>query len=118
MNEKTRTINLKPIKVRYTTGNTIPFGCIKRREATQKESLYILREILGLNIDLSFSDCLGDKESIKELKKEFTEAVNDFLDYMDYNSLCNRCNCYDEPEAVNFTCLLWLVSYCQRRSIF
>ena len=42
MKEKTKVIELKPIEVRYSTGNPIPFACVLKRKATQEEALYIV----------------------------------------------------------------------------
>ena len=117
MKEKTRVIELKPIEVKYSDGNPIPSACILKRKATQEEALYILEEIVGFNLKLVFEDSGDDKDTIQTLKEEFTEALNDFLNGGDYNSLSQRCEC-DDGESPNFACFLWLVSYCQQNGIF
>jgi len=118
MKEKTKVIELKPIEVKYSADNPIPFACVLKRKATQEEALYILEEILGFNLKLVFEDYADDKDEIKNLKEEFTEAVNDFLNGKDdYESLSQRCVC-DDGEFPNFACFLSLVSYCQQKGIF
>ena len=85
-------IELKPIEVKYSAGNPIPFACVLKRKATQKEALYILKKILGFNLDLVFGDySIDEKGTVESLKEEFTEAVNDFLNGNDdYVSLSQR----------------------------
>lgn len=118
MKEKTRVIELKPIEVKYSDGNPIPFACIPKRKATQEEALYILKEILGFNLDLVLEDYSDEEEgTVQTIKEQFTDALNDFLDGDDYESLSQRCECYD-GESPNFACFLWLVSYCQQNGIF
>lgn len=118
MKEKTKVVELKPIEVKYSAGNPIPFACVLKRKATQEEALYILEEILGFNLKWVFEDYADDKDEIKTLKKEFTKAVNDFLNGKDdYESLSQRCVC-DDGEFPTFACFLWLVSYCQQKGIF
>ena len=119
MKEKTKVIELKPIEVRYSTDNPIPFACVLKRKATQEEALYILKEILGFNLDLVFGDySIDEEDTVQTLKEEFTEALNDFLNGDDdYESLSQRCEC-DDGEFPNFACFLWLVSYCQQKGIF
>ena len=114
---KTRKIKLAPIKVKYTSGNRIPHSCIPKRKATRREALYILQEILGFNLELSFNDAT-DKEEVNDLKDQFTEALNGFLDGGDWSVLCDDCYCYDDMYDFNFAVFLWLVSYCQEKGIY
>lgn len=116
MDVKTRKLQLEPIRVKYTTGNRIPFSVVVKRKATRREAMYILREILGFNLDLSLNECY-DREERESQIDEFVEALNGFLDGGDWCCLCESCYCYDDQDAVNFACFLWLVSYCQEKGI-
>lgn len=59
---KTRTLKLQPVKVKYTDGNKIPFAAVPKRKATTREAMYILRNILGFDLDLSLDDCESREE--------------------------------------------------------
>lgn len=112
-----RTIKLEPIKVMYSDGNKIPFAAVPKRKATIREAMYILRNILGFNIDLSLDGC-ETREEQNELRKEFTEALNNFLSGGDWGCLCSDCYCDDDDnDAFNFAYFTWLISYCQEKGI-
>jgi hypothetical protein len=113
---KTRTLKLQPIKVKYTDGNRIPFAAVPKRKATTREAMYILRNIFGFDLDLSLDDC-ESREEMDEQRKEFTDALNGFLNGGDWCCLCESCYCYDDMDEVNFACFLWLVEYCQKVGI-
>lgn len=116
--ELNRTIKLAPVKVMYTSGNRIPQFVYMKREATVREALHILRNILGFNIDYVFEDC-EDNEEKSNLRKELTEALNGFLKGGDYAALCDATYCYDEdPEGPGYAPFLWMASYCQEKGIF
>lgn len=113
-----RTISLKPVKVMYTSGNRIPQFVKMKREATTREALHILRNILGFNIDYVFEDCENEEEKAMT-RKEFTDALNGFLKGGDYARLCEDTYCYDEdPIGPAYAPFLWMVSYCQEKGIF
>lgn len=109
-------VKLYPITLKCYDTNPIPFSAVPKRKATQREALHILKNILGFNLDLSFDDAM-DAEEVADLKKEFTDALNDFLNGGDWCCLCDACYCYDDTDAVNFACFLWMVSYCQEKGI-
>lgn len=118
-NIKKRKIKLEPVSVFYTSGNRIPFKVEMKRKATKREGLFILRNILGFDIDLTLRDCDTAWER-NDMEWEFVDALNGYLDGGDWDSLCDSCYCYcyDDPCQGNFACFLWLVSYCQEKGIF
>ena len=105
---KQRTIKLAPIKVKYINNNRLPFAVVRKRKATIKEAMHILRNILRVDVDSELNGCDSRSEQ-DDLREKFTEAVNDFLDGSELY--------YDDQEVMSFTCYLCLISYCQKKGI-
>lgn len=112
-----RTIKLEPIKVKYTSGNRIPFSAVPKRKATVREAMHILRNIFGFNVDLALKDC-ETREELDNMRMDMTNSLNGFLNGGDWSCLCENCYCYDDIYDVNFAEFAWMISYCQEKGIF
>lgn len=115
MEEKQRKLKLNPITVNYSSGNRIPSSVKVKRKATIREAMFICREILGFDLNLSLSEM--DAVEKDEFRQDVTRALNGFLDGGDWSCLCDACQCWDDVDAINFAPFLWMVSYCQEKGI-
>ena len=71
-----RRFNVGSIQMNYNT-NGFPKGLILKRKLTVKECRYILRELLG--IDVEDRDCFDFQDEYTEYNKELCQSVNNWL---------------------------------------
>lgn len=117
MIEKQRSIKISPVRVKYTDGNRIPFAVVTKRKATVREAMHIIKNILGFNIEDSIYEAETSSEQ-KEIRQDYTDALNDFLNGGDWETLCESLYLSDDTDGwINFACFLWMVSYCQEKGI-
>lgn len=113
---KQRTIKLAPVKVKYTSGNSIPFAFVTKRNATKREARYILETILGFNLTDSLDGYEGEERS--EFIEGYTKALNDTLNGVcDWEFLNEACECYEDQNVIVIPSFMWMLSYCQDKGI-
>lgn len=91
--------NLGTVKVEMEA-NGFPKGLILKRELTIRECRYILRNLLGIEIQTK-EDCY-DAEEYKEYNEEIKHNVNEWLkgDFDDYAIMEFAYDCSDESIGI------------------
>ena len=117
LKEKTLKIN-KDITVICTKHSQIPHGLKLKRDATKREAVYCLKNIMGFNLDLSLDDCETNQEK-DSYKNDITIAFNEYLKgHIEWCVLCEETFCYDEDGlGPSIACHLYLIQYLIKKEI-
>ena len=96
--------------------NGYPQGFILKREPTVRETMHILRNILGFNLNLD--DCDAEEER-KEYRQDCQKSLTKFLrGDMDWTYLCNDTYCYDDDDTgFPFASAFPLAGYLKQKGI-
>lgn len=107
--------NIGTIKMKMNS-NGFPKGFILKRELTLRECRYILKTLLG--IDINDADCFVDKYEYKSYNVTLKQDVNDWLQGEledDYIMMEYADDCGDEP--IGIMNLVPLICYLKKKDI-
>ena len=116
---KKKTLKLnKNIPVLCTTGNSIPYALVLKRDLTIKEACHCLRNLMGFNLNLSLDEFETNEER-DDYRKEVTKHFNDYLKgKCDWSYLCEATYCYDDDNmGPSIACHLYVLEYLIKKEI-
>jgi hypothetical protein len=114
---KQKRFNIGTVKLSMEA-NGFPKGFILNREPTERETMYILSNLLGFAVD-DYKDWFDDKEERQDFRKDCQVALTKYLKgECDYSHLCNETQCYDDDE-IGFPMVyaFSVASYLQKKGI-
>lgn len=106
--------NIGTIKLELES-NGFPKGLILNRNLTVKESRYIMRNLLG--IDINTLDEYDDRDEYKEYNDELTNCINSWLkgDVDDDSVMEYAFDCSD--ESIGIMNLIPIICYLKKKNI-
>ena len=102
-----------------TKNNPIPHALKLKRDATMRESIHCLKNIMGFNLDLVLDDCESNDEKY-DYKNDITIAFNDYIKgNIEWSVLCENTFCYDYDDVggASIACHIYLIQYLIKKEI-
>lgn len=114
IDKKMKKFNIGTIKINMQS-NGFAKGLVLNRELTVRECRYIMRELLG--IDIQDSDCFEFSEEYKDYNTELCNDVNNWLKGdCDEHAIMNYAyDCSDEP--LGMMNLIPIIVYLKKKNI-